>query len=107
MRRLIDTRAKIPPGGWRFLQPYGNGKIRQFASTPEFSELCQRVSGFRKANKMERSSMFDTSLDVEAFMVAIPGIGSDNRYTYEADAGGPAIGVPSPPSGCGSCGAKI
>ena len=107
MRRLIDTRAKVPPGEWRFVQPYGNGKRKGFGPTPEYSDLVRQVSNFRKANKMDRSSMYDASLDVESFMVAMPHIGGDNRFTYKADPGGQAVGVPSPPAGCASCGAKV
>lgn len=110
MRRLISTTATCPPGSWRYKETFernGRTLTKTFYSSPEFSDVCKRVRGFRLGNKLPRPSMQEVAIDVEKYMLAQPGIGDNPRFSYEANPDDTAPAIPASGGGCAGCGAVV
>lgn len=101
MLRLASIN-NFPPGGFYYVQP--GYPQKKFTTYDGFLDQARRISRFRTANNLSRSSVEESAEDLQAFTCARLG----SPWCYDTDKPWAEIMASLVPSaGCGSCGQPV
>lgn len=102
----LISHEKCPPGQFWYRQSFPGG-VKQWGATPEMRALGRKVSSFRTANGLPRSSFAESLADVDAF--TCERLGNHPRYCRNTDATFEEVHAYeiTPVKPCASCGANV